>query len=81
MRQGDILLLARTLAEARGVKLSTVSRWATEAHIRRCSTGWRLAAAARTAPSSASGDGLGSIGRATSNGRPACRAKSPQEHI
>jgi len=29
MTQGDILLLARTLAKARGVKLSTVSRWVT----------------------------------------------------
>jgi hypothetical protein len=29
MTQSDILLLARTLAAARGVKLSTVSRWAT----------------------------------------------------
>ena len=29
MTQSDIPLLARTLAEARGVKLSTVSRWAT----------------------------------------------------
>ena len=29
MTQSDLLLLARTLAEARGVTLSTVSRWAT----------------------------------------------------
>jgi hypothetical protein len=29
MTQSDILLLATTLAEARGVKLTTIGRWAT----------------------------------------------------
>jgi hypothetical protein len=29
MTQGDLLLLARTLAEARGVKLVTIGRWVT----------------------------------------------------
>ena len=29
MTRGDLLLLAQTLAEARGVKLVTISRWAT----------------------------------------------------
>ena len=32
MTQGDILLLARVLAEVRGVKLRTVSRWVSDGH-------------------------------------------------
>jgi hypothetical protein len=60
--QGDILLLARALAEARGVKLSTVSRWVTRGTNPVLFD--RLAKGHGCTPRTLDRDGIGSTGRA-----------------